>query len=99
MRVGGWEQRQLQRLIDGVDELDVELIDHVRGDVDQVLLVLSRHQNRLDSGSRRSEDLALDAADREDEARAVLEQALAGAARFPRDRVLETSLRDQLDEL
>lgn len=39
------------------------------------------------------------AMDREDEARSVLEEALAAGAAFPRDRVLESAIRRQLEDL
>src|SRR5438034_730518 len=69
------QERRLEHLVDGLHELDVDRVDDLLWDVHQVLLVLLRHEEDLDPGTVRREQLLLHTADGQDEA---TERDLAG---------------------
>src|SRR3989454_3306437 len=62
------QERRLEHLVDGLHELDVDRVDDLLRDVHQVLLVLLRHEEDLDPGAVRREELLLHTADGQDEA-------------------------------
>src|SRR2546426_2525122 len=69
------QERRLEHLVDGLHELDVDRVDDLLRDVHEILLVLLRHEEDLDSGAVRREELLLHAADGQDES---TERDLAG---------------------
>src|SRR5438876_2914177 len=69
------QQRRLEHLVDRFHELDVDRVDDLLRYIDEILLVLLRHEEDLDPGAVRREQLLLHAADGQDES---TERDLAG---------------------
>ena len=61
-------EREVEGGFDSVDQLDVDLVKHVAGDIPEVFFVTSRKDDLGDAGSVCGEHLPLDAADRKYEA-------------------------------
>src|SRR5207244_2371347 len=53
------QQRRLEHLVDRVHELDVDRVDDLLRYIDEILLVLLRHEEDLDPGAVRREELLL----------------------------------------
>ena len=68
-------QRNLQDLVHVLDEIDIERIEHVLGDIGEILLVVFRQDDVLQAGTVCRENLFLHATDRQDLA---AERDLAG---------------------
>src|SRR5438552_4407604 len=62
------KQRGLQDLVDALHELDLHRVGDLLGHVDEILLVLLRHEERLETRAVGREELLLRATDRQDEA-------------------------------
>src|SRR5438105_4952585 len=61
------QQRRFEHLVDRLHELDVDRVDDLLRYIDEILLVLLRHEEDLDPGAVRREELLLHAADGQDE--------------------------------
>jgi hypothetical protein len=76
-------QRRVQHLVHRIDEDDLDLLPDLVGDVPEVLLVLLGEDHHPRAREVRGEDLALEAADREDP---TTERDLAGHRHVLSDR-------------